>query len=227
MKQLILVGQIFGTSGYANHTRALFNALAEKTENIVLDVPKPQGWEVQVNDIELKAIERKAEPDALVIAIDMVHRWPMIKSEYRNNPFIGYVVWEGDKLQPHWAELLHLADKIVVPSKHVKESILNSTDQKYDITIIPHGAAAHFVPQKKPEIFTFLANKGWAQGKNDRGGLYYLLRAFSEEFKADEPVQLHVKVNPAYNKPGWNCEQEYKKLGLPAGASNDRDWETI
>ena len=51
------------------------------------------------------------------------------------------------------------------------------------------------------DTFKFLSTKGWRGTGWDRGGVQYLIRAFAEEFKKDEKVELIVKLNPAYMNP--------------------------
>ena len=55
-----------------------------------------------------------------------------------------------------------------------------------------------FYPDKKEENdkLIFIANKGWSQGIHDRGGMQWLIKAFSEEFTKDDNVELRLKINP-------------------------------
>lgn len=68
------------------------------------------------------------------------------------------------------------------------------------------------MPENK--IFVFLANKGWRGTNWDRGGVQYLIRAFSEEFKKDEKVELVIKLNPCYMNPAI-LQQSIDALQLP------------
>ena len=61
---------------------------------------------------------------------------------------------------------------------------------------------------------TFMANKGWNKGENDRGGIQYLLKAFTNEFTKNDDVRLLVKLNPSYLYPGWDLNNELNKLNL-------------
>lgn len=62
--------------------------------------------------------------------------------------------------------------------------------------------------------FIFVGCKGWAHGINDRGGMQFLLKAFCEEFKKENDVELLCKINVAYNHPTWQLPLELQKLGL-------------
>jgi len=214
-----LIGQIFGHNGFCSHTRSLFNALAEQVDDIHLDVPLPPGWEVQANDAELRAIQTQHFNDGITIMIGQPNYWPQGLVE-KQKKFYGFCVWEGDKVPKHFIKHLRSVDGVLVPSDHVKEAILNTepTFPVEKIHLIPHGVDTKiFTPKEKPkdQPYTFVANKGWCSGINDRGGVQYLLKAYSEEFKKDEKVVLMLKINPSYNAPNWNIQEELNKLELP------------
>lgn len=72
------------------------------------------------------------------------------------------------------------------------------------IKIVPHGVDLSLfkpVETKRDTKFTFLCNKGWRGTTWDRGGVQYLIKAFAEEFRENEDVQLLLKLNPAYMHP--------------------------
>ena len=62
--------------------------------------------------------------------------------------------------------------------------------------------------------FIFVSNKGWRGTNWDRGGVQYLLQAFSQEFSKEERVALHIKLNPAYINPE-HINQALQNLNLP------------
>ena len=70
--------------------------------------------------------------------------------------------------------------------------------------------------QNKP--FRFISNKGWRGGTEDRGGVQYVLKAFANEFKKDENVELTLKLNPAYINPA-QVSQKIDELKLPKDAA--------
>lgn len=221
-----LVGQIFGSSGYSQHTRQLFNALAEDAD-VKLDVQLHDGWELMVNDKELAAIKQPWYDDGITICIATPPYW----STARNLPcskFVGCVVWEGDIIPDCWVKPLSEADLIIMPSQHVKDAILKRlSDGKTGLSdimlkahIVPHGVdTLAFQPDdheiNPPHVFTFMANKGWSQGLQDRGGIQWVVKAYCEEFKPEEPVQLNIKINMTYASPGWTIQAEKEKLNLP------------
>ncbi|MHA1868735.1 MAG: glycosyltransferase [Candidatus Heimdallarchaeaceae archaeon] len=70
------------------------------------------------------------------------------------------------------------------------------------------------VAGSNPAPFTFILNKGWRGTSWDRGGVQYAIRAFCEEFKKDEPVELFIKFNPTYINP-QQIPQFLDNLKLP------------
>ncbi len=52
----------------------------------------------------------------------------------------------------------------------------------------------------KTKPFVFLMNKGF-RNLEDRGGMQFGIKAYLEEFKSDDNVELIIKLNPAYGIP--------------------------
>lgn len=114
-----VIGNIFGTSGYAKHTRNLANAL-NKQVPVRLMTALMEGWERHVNDEELLMIKRQTEEsyDTNLIITHPLH-WKQ-NCWAKNN--IVYLVWEGDKV-PGWIAESCMDNKIntiIVPSEHTK-----------------------------------------------------------------------------------------------------------
>ena len=219
------IGTILGTSGYDNHCRQLVNALYELNSDIKLEIPLQPGWETLVNDGELNMITKEVRKADVTIAVTQPQFWRL--SMDNCDKFVGFCVWEGDKIPKYWLEYLmdERVSQIWVPSQHTKDAILKTAQQKFNsyvseleckIKIVPHGVdLTIFKPQEvKKDKFTFICNKGWRGGWEDRGGVAYVLKAFCEEFNKDEPVQLILKLNPSYINP-QNIQVELDKLKLP------------
>jgi glycosyltransferase involved in cell wall biosynthesis len=216
--KLNIVGSILGSSGYDSHTRNLFNHLYKLNSDIKLDVPLTQDYLNYVNDAELEAIKKPYRVPDTTIAIMTPPQWRLALAD-KTKKFIGYCVWEGDKIPKFWIEYLldDRVDQIWVPSLHTWRAIINTIDKmewnddipteeiiKEKLRIIPHGVNTElFIPKEKEDnkTFNFLCNKGWRGHEEDRGGVQYVLRAFTEEFSKDENVSLDLHVNPAYINP--------------------------
>jgi len=227
-----IVGNMFGSDGYSMHVRRLANALVTEGVEVAVHTDLPQGFELLCNDAELKMIKNQWFNDGHTVCITTPQHWP----KYLNLPcksFNGFCVWEGDKVPRGWEwSIRQVTDmsesgvsgrknKIFVPSNHVKEALINTWPEwtyMHGVTkIVPHGVDTKlFKPQKhsKKDPFTFVVNKGWNKGMRDRGGVQYVLKAFSEEFKPKEKVRLRVKLNPSYISSGFDPLQEMTKIGI-------------
>ena len=126
--EINIVGNIFGIDGYSNHCRQLAGALYELNPDIKLEVPLPPDWMRHVNDAELGMINKPDRKPDVTIAITTPPNWRTAMNE--SDKFIGYCVWEGDKIPEYWIEYLldERVSQIWVPSLHTKTAILNSVD---------------------------------------------------------------------------------------------------
>lgn len=204
-----VIGPIFDTTGYSSHTRNLINALY-KIVDTRLTTQLPQDWMRYVNDAELDMITKQGKENDTNIIISTPHNW---KSFLGTGINIGYCVWEGDSVPKSYIEefLNPRINMIFVPSKHTEQAIINTLPnneyEKYielinKIKVISHGVDLTKFYKKnieiKDNIFRFICAKGWRGTDWDRGGVQYVIKAFSEEFKKEEPVQLLIKLNPSY-----------------------------
>lgn len=205
-----IIGSFFGIDGYSNHTKQLANTLNKLEDvEITLTVDKPQGWERLINDDELQMLLGKPDECDINLMIGTPSFWPLYMNQ--NKPFIGFCVWEGDKIPEGWIKNMSHPNckQIWVPSEHTENAILNifGLDQETKnqdsfcnkIKIVPHGVNPNiFNSKNKPDDkFRVLCNKGF-RGELDRGGIQFLIRAFMEEFNENDNIELIVKVNPAY-----------------------------
>jgi glycosyltransferase involved in cell wall biosynthesis len=198
---------------------------------ISLDAQKFPGWESQVNDKELKMMKQLPFDDAPTLAITLPNQWTNILCDDPKG-FYGYCVWEGSNVPRSWLDLFvnPKVTKILVPSTHTEKAIYNTIVEYYGATslsfhiiskkivLCPHGVNHDlFKPMPKKfndNTFRFICNKGWARGLNDRGGVQFAVKAFNAEFTKDEPVEMFIKVNPAYCDQNWNLKNEIEKLEL-------------
>jgi len=222
-----IVGTIFGVTGYDIHTKKLANALYKLNPDIKLDVPLVQNWHTLVNDEELKMLKATPKQSDVTIALMTPPFWRLPLAN-NTKKFIGFCVWEGSKVPKYWIEYLmdERVDQIWCPSQHTVDAILNTVSSSSGdvpgwttkIRIVPHGVDLDiFKPKEKTSQespFRFFVNKGYRGGMEDRGGVQYVLKAFGEEFKKGENVELLVKLNPSYINPA-NVNDEIKKLNLP------------
>lgn len=223
MLKINIIGSIFGTTGYDSHTRSLFNAL-DKLADVKLSTQLIQNWNMLVNDAELRAITKAGREDDINVIVTTPHNWKTCLGLGIN---VGYCVWEGSNVPRSYIEemLNDKIDLIFVPSEHTKQAIFNTSNggatEMYllenKIKVIPHGVdLSIFYPKEKPNDgkFRFICNKGWRGSSWDRGGVQYVIKAFAEEFRNNENVELLIKLNPAYINPE-TLNQAIMQLNLP------------
>ena len=200
-----VIGNILGTTGYDNHTRQLTKALSKITE-VRLSTQIPIGVETQLTNKEVELIKKKPQDNEINLIITNPMYWTQNTGAKRN---WAYLIWEGDKIPLSWVEecLNPDIELILVPSHHTKQAIEKTAGEDMEtigdkIMVVPHGVDLDlFYPKKiEKENVTFLANKGF-RGMEDRGGIQYLIKAYVEEFKPEEKVELLLKINPAYGIP--------------------------
>lgn len=217
MNKLNLLASPFGQTGYNSHVQQLALALSKHLD-VGIECNLPPEWPL-LGDPWINMLQKNYQEET-TLAIAQPWAWKTKLSD-RPKHFIGYVVWEGDKIPKSWIQYLthKQVDQIWVPSSHVRNAILNTTkDITADIITIPHGVNLDlFKPVKKEikEELVFFANKGWRGGWDDRGGLQYVFKAFKEEFKLGEKVKCLIKLNKSYVPPNWDWKAEVKALGLP------------
>lgn len=215
--KLHVVGELLGDSGYAVHTRQLLTALRKEGVEIALTCNKPADWVRHVSDDELKMCNNNPNDADALLLITLPTLAPFYWNV--NIPILQYCVFEGDKIPKYWLEILgnDKITNILVPSNHTKSAILTTISECYTnandeseypasiankISVVNHGVdLTLFQPSNTSNnsVLTFLCDKGWTnKGSKDRGGVSFLVKAFSEEFTSKDKVRLIVKVNAAY-----------------------------
>jgi len=214
--EINLIGTIFGSSGYSNHTKGLFNAVYKLNKDIKLDSTLPPDWEILANNEERLAIKKDFYKKGVSVAITVPNNLDTLFTIEKET--YAFCVWEGNKVPKTFEKRLKKLKGILVPSNHVKEAIENTfPDLKVPIYLIPHGVDFFiFNIENKPKEdrpFTFIANKGWVNNK-DRGGIQFLIQAFIKEFSPEDNVRLVIKINTSYCPNGWNLGNLMAELGV-------------
>jgi glycosyltransferase involved in cell wall biosynthesis len=119
---------------------------------------------------------------------------------------------ETDRIPEEWVRQANLMDEVWVPSRFNEETFRASGVTR-PVHIIPLGADPnYFNPGIRGNpltgVYAFLSVFEWGERKAPET----LLRAFNQEFRADEPVALLAKVVNV--DPGVDVVQEVAKLGL-------------
>lgn len=191
-----VIGQIFGTSGYANHTRGLVNELNKLTPcKLITNVH--QGFERQVNDAELEMIKRVQDFDINLVVTHPIN-WKSHLDAKRN---WVYLIWEGDRV-PLWIMKECFNDrieKIICPSGHTKKALIetltdnafHTADEVMDkVVVIPHGVDTDkFYPlTQQPEVKA--CQGGGEDTKESTGSLEHVEGGTTTEYPPAEKFQF-------------------------------------
>ncbi|WP_438431630.1 glycosyltransferase [Gorillibacterium sp. sgz500922] len=133
----------------------------------------------------------------------LVHHFPPHAINFgldrkRYDRLILNTVWETTRFPRSWVPRMNRFDAVFVPSRQNKQALRDS-GVTVPIHLVPHGVnAARFRPGSSPSSllngekrFVFLSVFTFQHRKNPEG----LLRAYWQEFKADEPVLLVIKTS--------------------------------
>lgn len=106
-----------------------------------------------------------------------------------------YTMFESTKIPESWRDYLAAADKIIVPSRWCQQVF---KEGGFETEVVPLGYDDTFFKFKDREIkrdqnqnFIFLHYNAY----NIRKGFLEVVKAFIEEFKPDEPVEMWFKTN--------------------------------
>ncbi len=202
-------------TAYAGSSRELVSALDRLGVRVtyryvygpgtVIPVEEAERGESYVADL-IRA--RKLEAAAPQVVYAQGDRFEANAGTYK----IGFTMLETDGLPREWVRQANLMDEVWVPSRFNAGTFRESGVIK-PIHVIPLGVDPdHFNPsiagQPLSGVYTFLSIFEWGERKSP--GL--LLRAFNQEFRADEPVILLAKVMNA--DPGVDVHREVANLQL-------------
>ncbi len=126
--------------------------------------------------------------------IGLLYAYPNSIIQMENDIRVIYTMFESDKIPADWPEYLKQADKVIVPSKFVQETMAKVG---IEAEVVPLGYNDRvFKPIKRtPKLdnhqdFTFIHYNAF----NIRKGFREVLEAFTQEFKHTEPVKMIFKT---------------------------------
>jgi len=174
----------FDWSGYGYVTLNFILALHNLGVNIK---PASYGWGKMPQFLHWK-LKPFSEPVIRVANLMPTRTVP------RRDYNIRYTVWEATLLPSRWSFLLNKETEVWVPSNFCKQ-VFESCGVTVPIHVFPHG----FNPERfnlecKPlypdEKFTFL----WIGDSLPRKNLDCFIKAFTQEFKPNEPVRAILRL---------------------------------
>jgi len=211
MIDVVIRAPLLSISGYGVHSRQVFKWLHDR-QDINLSAQIVQwgntSWMINSeaeNGIVGKVMDAssnvKDEKPDISFQIQLPDEWD--PNLAKKNIGISAVV-ETDKCNPEWINSINQMDAVIVPSEHIKQTILNTGFVTTSLFVIPEW---YFEEIDRNEItsldldfdtsFNFLL-VGQFTGNNsetDRKNIFYTLKWFCEAFKDDPDVGLVLKTN--------------------------------
>lgn len=206
-----------GPTGYGIITRFLTPAL----ERQGLDVAVFPIYGLNIAEQEtLNLINKVSSPDRFDAdaSIKLSVANPFEGLMFNGKKRIFYTMLEVDKIPEAWVKTLNRMDQVWTLSKWGAEVFKNSGVER-EIKVVPGGVDLNlFNPNRLPLIekqdkFRFLMVGKW----EIRKGCDILCKAFAEEFKSNEDVELWLACNTAsFFVKNFNIYYELLKLKLPS-----------
>ena len=205
-------------SGYAVSCRKILLALENQGVHCayryvygpgtVFPVPEPENsGDYHLNVIRSRSVSREQKDVSVVYGQGDVFASNLGKYK------IGYTMLEVDGFPDEWVRQANLMDEVWVPTEFNREG-MERCGVTRPIHLMPLGVDCDFFsPQIRAhrdpnDDFVFLANLEWGERKDPQ----LLMRAFNDEFRADEPVKLLCKI--MNRDPGVQLKEEIRRLEL-------------
>lgn len=149
-----------------------------------------------------------------------------LRSDYR----VIYTMFESDKIPDEWAPYLNEADMLIVPSRWCADVFKRAG---FEAKVVPLGyddTAYFYRPRinkrKNRQTFNFLHYNAF----NIRKGFPEVFKAFTQEFKRDEPVRLILKTTQRESQipsPFRGLEANYPNIKIIAGHIPSDDMQRL
>jgi len=139
--------------------------------------------------------------------ISLIYSYPDRIKEIKSKVKIIYTMFESTSIPSNWIKYLKKADLVLVPSKFCQKAFLTK-GIKTEVVPLGYDTTAYNYKQKEQhKEFTFLHYNSF----NTRKGWDIVFKAFTEEFKIDEPVKLIMKT-VKQNLPFPIIKSEYPNI---------------
>lgn len=122
-----------------------------------------------------------------------------------------WVVWETTELPLAQRDICASTRFLWTPSTWGRANLIANGIEEARIAVVPEGVDTDFFrpAARQSKRFRFLMVGKWESRKFPEG----LLRAFTEEFSADEPVELYLQAHNAYF-PNFSLKAKVEETGV-------------
>lgn len=211
MISAIIRAPLLSISGYGVHSRQVFKWLSEREDiNLAAHIVQWGNTSWMINSDYENGLVRKimeatsfslSEKPDVSFQIQLPDEWDPDLA--KKNIGISAVV-ETDKCNPSWIGVMNKMDAVIVPSEHVKQTILSTGLVTTKLFVIPEWYFEEIDREEFSSLdlnfdtsFNFLL-VGQFTGNDpdtDRKNIFYTLKWFCEAFKDDPDVGLILKTN--------------------------------
>jgi glycosyltransferase involved in cell wall biosynthesis len=181
---------------------------------MLTSVNKPDGYgqsqqyltrSLKENGIDVQRTDKGQE-------IGLCYYTPVFQDRLKTPIKVIYSMFESTTIPSGWVKHLKKADKVFVPSKFCQKSFAT---RGIESTVVPLGyndEVYKYIERSKHEEFTFLHYNAF----NMRKGFDLVFKAFTEEFKVEEPVKLVLKTI-SNKSPFPILKSEYPNIEVQRG----------
>tara|TARA_B100000700_G_scaffold322964_1_gene425719 strand:- start:3260 stop:4426 length:1167 start_codon:yes stop_codon:yes gene_type:complete len=209
MKNVIIRAPLLSCSGYGVHSRQIFKwLLTRKDFNVVTQVVSwgTTSWMIDPNleDGLIGEVMNRSRPLSdnadITFQVQLPDEWDPKLGKF--NVGVSAFV-ETDRCNPDWIKRIDLMDLVIVPTEHVRDTIMRSGSPRTPVVVIPESYLEEIdqnpepLPLELDTKFNFLV-LGQFTGNdpyNDRKNLLCTLKWMFEVFKDDPDVGIIIKTN--------------------------------
>lgn len=211
MKKVLLRAPLLSYSGYGVHSRQIFRWLLTRKDmdvkTHILDwgnttwMINPEYEDGLIGEIMSRSATDQDTEFDMTFQVQLPDEWDPSLGQYN----FGISAWvETDKCNPEWLIKANDMDSIVVPTNHVKKTILNTGEIEPKIHVVPESYLDQIAnPDLDPldldidTSFNFLivSQLTGTNSNTDRKNIFNTIKYLCEAFKNDSEVGIVLKTN--------------------------------
>jgi len=209
MKNVLVRAPLLSVSGYGVHSRQVFEwAKSIDTWNVSTQVLNwgnttwyldPDAENGLIGDIMRRSTNQTKDFD-ISIQVQLPNEWDASVAKYN----IGVTAAvETDKCNPAWVDAVNKMSVVIVPSEHVKRTLMTSGNVTTPIHVIGEWFIPEILTHKEPLDLKFKTNFNFLivsqmtsqNSADDRKNILDTLKWMLEVFKDDKDVGIILKTN--------------------------------
>ena len=209
MKNVIIRAPLLSCSGYGVHSRQIFKwLLTRKDFDVITQVVQwgSTSWMIDTDfeDGLIGEVMSRSRPSResadITFQVQLPDEWDSNLGKF--NVGVSAFV-ETDRCNPDWINKIDMMDLVIVPTDHVRDTIMRTGTPKTPVVVIPESYLEEIdrnpspLPLNIDTKFNFLV-LGQFTGSDphtDRKNLLYTLKWMFEVFKDDPDVGIIIKTN--------------------------------